>query len=172
MPASRSARATILAPRSWPSRPAFATTTRILRSMRGSLRRSEDRRLAPDAPDPAKGVAHLAHGGVDAGCVHDRGHEVHVALGVRLQPRERRLDLTRVPTGAHGAHALDLLRLEGRVDAQQLDRRLLLERVPIDPDHDALAALDLALVPEGCLRDLALHEVLLDRGDDAAELCD
>src|SRR5919202_6234165 len=29
MPASRSARAMILAPRSWPSRPGFATTTRI-----------------------------------------------------------------------------------------------------------------------------------------------
>src|SRR3954468_23594342 len=31
MPASSSARAMILAPRSWPSRPGFATTTRILR---------------------------------------------------------------------------------------------------------------------------------------------
>src|SRR4029453_17314097 len=31
MPASRNARAMILAPRSWPSRPGFATTTRILR---------------------------------------------------------------------------------------------------------------------------------------------
>src|SRR4051812_4239447 len=31
MPASRSARAMIFAPRSWPSRPGFATTTRILR---------------------------------------------------------------------------------------------------------------------------------------------
>src|SRR6266852_3019302 len=32
-PASRSARATIVAPRSCPSRPGFATTTRILRSL-------------------------------------------------------------------------------------------------------------------------------------------
>src|SRR3954452_4137020 len=31
IPASRSARAMILAPRSWPSRPGLATTTRILR---------------------------------------------------------------------------------------------------------------------------------------------
>src|SRR5215211_144990 len=31
MPASRSARAMIFAPRSWPSRPGFATTTRIFR---------------------------------------------------------------------------------------------------------------------------------------------
>src|SRR5436305_5006012 len=33
MPASRSARAMILAPRSWPSRPGFATTTRIFFSV-------------------------------------------------------------------------------------------------------------------------------------------
>src|SRR5581483_11882107 len=33
MPASRSARAMTLAPRSWPSRPGFATRTRILRSL-------------------------------------------------------------------------------------------------------------------------------------------
>ena len=31
MPASRSARAMIFAPRSWPSRPGLATTTRIFR---------------------------------------------------------------------------------------------------------------------------------------------
>src|SRR6266540_1069125 len=35
MPASRSARAMIFAPRSWPSRPGLATTTRILRSVFG-----------------------------------------------------------------------------------------------------------------------------------------
>src|SRR3954468_3123565 len=41
MPASRSARAMILAPRSCPSRPGFATTTRILRSaMAASLWRA------------------------------------------------------------------------------------------------------------------------------------
>src|SRR5215207_2387178 len=33
MPASRSARAMILAPRSWPSSPGLATTTRILRAV-------------------------------------------------------------------------------------------------------------------------------------------
>src|ERR687885_747625 len=33
MPASRRARAMILAPRSWPSRPGLATTTRILRPL-------------------------------------------------------------------------------------------------------------------------------------------
>src|SRR6266487_3810573 len=39
MPASRSARAMIFAPRSCPSRPGLATTTRIFRATRGSLDR-------------------------------------------------------------------------------------------------------------------------------------
>src|SRR4051794_27309896 len=37
MPASRSARAMIFAPRSWPSRPGFATTTLSVRGIAGSL---------------------------------------------------------------------------------------------------------------------------------------
>src|SRR6266516_3304547 len=37
MPASRSARAMIFAPRSWPSRPGLAITTRIFRAIAGSL---------------------------------------------------------------------------------------------------------------------------------------
>src|SRR4029079_17030583 len=49
MPASRSARAMILAPRSCPSRPGFATTTRILRSaMAASLWRAVGERPATD----------------------------------------------------------------------------------------------------------------------------
>src|SRR6185295_13701207 len=39
MPASRSARAMIFAPRSWPSRPGFAITTRIGRAMASSVPR-------------------------------------------------------------------------------------------------------------------------------------
>src|ERR1700749_659916 len=37
IPASRRARAIIFAPRSWPSRPGLATTTRILRAIRADL---------------------------------------------------------------------------------------------------------------------------------------
>src|SRR5581483_9559300 len=38
MPASRRARAMIFAPRSWPSRPGFAITTRIFRSIGGQYK--------------------------------------------------------------------------------------------------------------------------------------
>src|SRR6478752_6850745 len=57
IPASRSARAMIFAPRSCPSRPGFATTTLILPPvMRRSLRalvRSDARRRLPRAGEPA-----------------------------------------------------------------------------------------------------------------------
>src|SRR5688572_23325673 len=46
MPASRSARAMIFAPRSCPSRPGLATTTRILRAMPETL---DDERVAGEA---------------------------------------------------------------------------------------------------------------------------
>src|SRR4051794_29427378 len=50
MPASRSARAMIFAPRSWPSRPGLATTTRILRAMAWRL---NDERVAGCAREVA-----------------------------------------------------------------------------------------------------------------------
>src|SRR5581483_6281507 len=86
--------------------------------------------------------------------------------------RERRLCRGGVAGGAHRLHPLDLLPLERRVDAEELDRLLLLELVAVDADDDPLAALDLGLVAEARLRDLPLLEVLLDRRDDPAELVD
>src|SRR2546425_7641345 len=138
MPASRSARAMIFAPRSCPSRPGFATTTLILPAMPGSVFATrghaghvprpdrgtwlEDRRLAPDAPDLAEGVAHLAHRHVGAGSVDDRAHQVAVvAGGVLLQPGERRFDRRGVALRLERLHAVDLLLLEGRVDLEDLD---------------------------------------------------
>src|SRR3954464_4923938 len=56
MPASRRARAMILAPRSWPSRPGLATTTRILRAV-GALTGGADPTWAP----PAEGAVALLH---------------------------------------------------------------------------------------------------------------
>src|SRR5216117_3749032 len=59
IPASRSARAMIFAPRSWPSRPGFAITTRIFRAMTESLR--GERPVRPvDAP-PGEPAAHPEH---------------------------------------------------------------------------------------------------------------
>src|SRR3954449_4001420 len=91
MPASRRARAMILAPRSWPSKPGLATTTRILRAVAvvigaGSLAsRLEDRGLRVGPEDLLQGGDHLALGGADAGSGDDRLHQVAVAGGDPLQ---------------------------------------------------------------------------------------
>src|SRR5215468_5637085 len=163
MPASRSARAMILAPRSCPSRPGFATTTRIFPAI-GPEPTSEDRRLAPRAPDLAQRVAHLAHRHVGARGRQHGLHEVAVGVGrILLQAGERRLSRGRVAPFAHRLHARDLLSLQSRVDAEDLERLLLLHLVAVNADDDSLAALDLRLVAEARLCDLTLHEVLLDR---------
>src|ERR1700675_4686869 len=94
MPASRSARAMIFAPRSCPSRPGLATTTLILPAIpRVYWPPLEDGCLAPNAPDLAERIAQLAHRHIGAGGIDDWPHQVAVfASGVLLQPRERRLD--------------------------------------------------------------------------------
>src|SRR5258706_6142151 len=96
MPASRSARAMTLAPRSWPSRPGLAMTTRIfciydqtpdLKVGRyGSL---DQWNLFVLTPDFTKRVAHFAHGRVRADAVHERVHRVAGAARGLLQHVER-----------------------------------------------------------------------------------
>src|SRR5262249_55887815 len=73
-PASRNEAATTLAPRSCPSRPALATSTRIFLSNRApSL---ELRRLVVLAEHDAERLAHLALGRVDAGAIDQERHQV------------------------------------------------------------------------------------------------
>src|SRR5439155_610833 len=145
MPASRSARAMILAPRSCPSRPGLATTTRIFPATARSLRLLRVELLR---------------------AVRWKRPELGGEIGMPLEGSvDNRLH-------AQGLHALDLFLLESRVDAEEIDRLLVLLLVAVDADDHALAALDLGLVAEARLGDLALLEVLLDRGDHAAELLD
>src|SRR3954454_4458019 len=105
MPASRSARAMIFAPRSCPSRPGLATTTRIFRLepaadiSGGSLLHDELHPLIPEAVDHAVddvGAALLERLGVAAGAAR---------AGVEL--RRTRLDGDRV-RGAGAEAPLDL----------------------------------------------------------------
>src|SRR3954447_16236468 len=98
MPASRRARAMILAPRSWPSRPGLATTTRILRAVAvviGAGKRSgcsEDGGLGIRPEDLLQGGDHLALGGAGAGGGDDRLHQVAVGRGDSLQLGQGALD--------------------------------------------------------------------------------
>src|SRR4051794_23064378 len=79
IPASRSARAMIFAPRSWPSRPGLATTTRILRAMPDRL---NDKRVAGEAVLGGHAPQHGLHR-LDAGRViaRDGGGDRELAFG-------------------------------------------------------------------------------------------
>src|SRR5579859_4297754 len=102
----------------------------------------EDRRLSPDAPYLTQRVAHLAHRYTRARGIHDRGHEVRLAGGGALQLREGGVGGRGVALGPRRPHALDLLRLELGIDAQDLERLLVLLHVLVHADDDALALLD------------------------------
>src|SRR4051812_41282645 len=82
MPASRSARAITLAPRSWPSRPGLAMTTRIFCIL-------DEGDFFVLSPDLAQRVAHLANGGVGADAVEERGHRVALPARRLFQRVER-----------------------------------------------------------------------------------
>src|SRR5918911_4712776 len=136
IPASRRARAMILAPRSCPSRPGLATTTRIFlllvpaSTRRASLLRGrdhlEDRRLGVGPEDLLERGHDLALAGVRARALDDRLDQVGVARRRLLEPPERRLDLRAGAARAHRREPPYLLALERGVDPQDLDRLLRL----------------------------------------------
>src|SRR5437763_989340 len=78
--------------------------------------------------------------------------------GVLAQSRQHGFNCRRVALRAQRADAVDLLLLERGIDAQDLDRLLVVELVAVDADDDPLVALDLLLVAEAGLGDLGLEE--------------
>src|ERR671916_247715 len=88
MPASRRPRAMIFAPRSWPSRPGLATTTRIT---------SEDGCFGVGAVDALQRLDDFAFGAVGAGAVEQRFHQVAAGRGAVAQPREGLLGGRTIP---------------------------------------------------------------------------
>ena len=121
------------------------------------------------APADAEPVADLAHRGIRANGVDERGQEVLVAARRGLESGERSRPRLGVPTGADGPHGLDLAPLALGVDALQGRGRRALIAVAIDPDDDPVPALDLLLDPVCRLLDLSLLEAGLDRRERAAE---
>src|ERR1700709_1202351 len=176
MPASRGARAMILGPRSWPSKPGLATTTRILRAVAVVIGRgkrsgcSEDGGLGVSAEDLLHRGDHLALGGADAGGGDDRLHQVAVRRGDPLQLRQGALDGGTVAAGAGSREAVGLLAFEARVDLQDRGRLFVLLDEVVDADDDPLALVDLLLVGEGGVGDLALGIVATDRLDHPPQL--
>src|SRR3954447_26135960 len=115
MPASRSARAMILAPRSWPSRPGLATTTRMFWVARGAgirrrgilCARGPRRRRGPGGPRDGDGRPGAS---ADAQAQRHAGGDV---AHDRAAPRAREA----APNDTFAADAGDRAALRPRLDA-------------------------------------------------------
>src|SRR5437016_3216189 len=144
IPASLSARAITLAPRSWPSRPGFAITTRSLRISPFRERRSssDDRNLFVFAPYVAQRVAQLTNRGVRPDGVENGRHQVVRAARGGAQRVERRLHPV-VVARLFQRGELGELRVGGRiVEVQDFDWRLVLLYEVFDADDDLFLALE------------------------------
>src|SRR5918997_4628631 len=119
IPASRSARAMTLAPRSWPSSPGLATRTRIFLSL------MLEGRLLVESVNVAQRVADFAERGVDADGVDGRGHRVVARARGLLQLFERVRDGAVVAPRLRLFEALELLFADGLVDDEDGDFGLL-----------------------------------------------
>src|SRR6266536_4264760 len=135
IPASRNARATTFAPRSWPSRPGFAMSTRIFFGMGSSV----EQRLLPDAEDLAHHVADLAERRLRAHRVEDERHRIVVAFTPGPKPLHRAGVLLRVPNAADPAEPLELSPERRLGDAEWLDLGLLVDDEVVDADDDPFA---------------------------------
>src|SRR6267378_5959944 len=167
MPASRSARATTFAPRSWPSSPGFAMRTRIFFAIGIT---SVEERLLPNAEGLPHHVDDLAQRGLRADRVEDQGHRVRIPLTTLAQLIESPGVLLRVPRPPDAPKPFHL-RLQRRfAHPKGLEFRLLVDDEVIHPDDHPLLVLDLPLIPICGVRDLLLEEPFPDRGDHPAEL--
>src|SRR5262245_42845133 len=166
-PASRSARAMIFAPRSWPSRPGLATR---IRSGRTAL--SEPGRVAVLPEDLAVDVGDLAERAPRLDRSDERRHQVLARARRVAHPSQRLARSGGVALALHAPHPIRLPRLHLERHAPQLGGSLLGDLVAVHAHHRLLAAVDLPLVDPGGLRDLLLRVADLDGADHPAELID
>src|SRR3990170_1164348 len=153
-PASRSARAMIFAPRSWPSSPGFPTRTRTFRSFFPGfpLDLPISRALAMSFPPCCllihrrvgirshrlpEGVADFAERDVLPHRVEDDRHQVGPGEGCVLQRVDAGSRPFRVSFPAHFPGAGDLLPFDLLVDLQYRNGKLLVVRVAVH-SHDLL----------------------------------
>src|SRR3954465_11791997 len=114
MPASRSARAMIFAPRSWPSRPGLATTTRIF--LVDVLLTAARKLMRTRMVSPRHGGAGLLAGGIAAG-----GNGRNVAASGDRAPGRRHAAAP--PAGHRATDRADHRRARGR--PRPPDRRVV-----------------------------------------------
>src|SRR5580693_6731849 len=124
MPASRSARAMTLAPRSWPSSPGFAITTRsfLKRSPQPTYPPAppalNDRHFFVLAPHAAERVAHLPHRRIGADGIENARHQVLRRARRRCERVERPRDGRAIARRPQALQLRELLLRRRLVDVQ------------------------------------------------------
>src|SRR5262245_27359651 len=148
IPASCSARAMNLAPRSCPSKPGLATRTRMRwpESLTSSPRPGSHHDVFAELPECLpQHVADFAERDLRVDAVHDGGHHILARRGGTSQPVERCSRHGTVTLGAESAQALHLVALERRFDAQDRDAGLGIVAEFVHADDDSCAGIDLLL---------------------------
>src|SRR5687767_9080341 len=166
MPASRSARAMTLAPRSWPSRPGLAMTTLIFWRIfhRGQTARtaSDYRRFDVFSPDLAQAVAHLPDRRIGADRVDEQRHRVGAAHGASLKRRQRLANLGGITPHAQRVEPRQLT-LAGRlVDIERANASSARLDEVIHADDDLLLRFNGLLRAIRALGNLSLRVAALD----------
>src|SRR5262249_6781136 len=160
MPASRRRRAITLTPRSWPSSPTFASSTRI------GWATLEDRRLHVRPELRSKRFHDLAARGARSHGRDRRRHDVGVGVADDVDELvEGPAEAFGIATCAMDAERLDLSLLRLGIHAMQLERQVAWRlSVGVDADDDALPGLLGQLEVVGRVRDLLLQPAGLDTG--------
>src|SRR5712691_1339014 len=169
MPASRNARATTFAPRSWPSSPGFAISTRIFFAIGIT---SVEERLLPHPEGLSHHVANLSEGRLRPNRLKDQGHRVVLGLAGLANAVESLRMLSRVPCPSEFSETSHLGFEGGLGDLEGLHIRLLVDDVVVHADDNPLLVFDLPLVAVRRIRNLLLEESLADRGDHPSEFLD
>src|SRR5262245_28264622 len=142
-PASRSARAMILAPRSWPSRPTLPTSSR---SRGPSMVSSEDADFAVLAEHGLHRTADLPDRRAPADRLEDQGHQVLTALRAARDGVERAGNRAVVAGRLDLREARLLLDLDLPADLQDVESLSVLGDVLVHAHDGLLAAVDLLLI--------------------------
>src|SRR5215470_3641800 len=169
IPASRRARAMTLAPRSWPSSPGLAMSTRIF--FIGSATNSafsSNCDLFVGAKSVAHGVADFAEGGVGFDGVVDEGHQIIFAFSRGAKSGEAACDFVARALSAELLQSLGLAMRDGFVNLQNLEW-LFFGNKRVHADHELFFVVEFTLIPIGSFRNFSLRETAHNGGDHAAE---
>src|SRR5579863_5566711 len=181
MPASRRARAIIFAPRSWPSSPGLATSTRMGTFM------SDIRTFFVCSKNLSQRAADLAKSGPAPDGVEQRRHQIAIAccaqtccaptLGAAIrhtaQHIERALNIPIMTCFAKPAQLFDLPVFRRLIDAEGFNGLAFIRNpVAVHAHDDGFGLLDFLLILVTGARDFRLRKPQLDVGYHAAHAVD